>query len=262
MKSPFPGMDPFLEEPSEWGDVHSRLITTIGEYLGDALAPDFFARIEQRVYITEPDGSDQQQLIPDLAILTGRNPRAAAGNVGVLTEPTMITMWFEPEVHERFIEVRAVQSREVVAIIEIVSPSNKTRGLQTYDAFQQKRDLVSASVVHWVEIDLLRAGERPTTVAGKSDYCALLKRGNERIQMSAWYFDLRDALPTIAVPLRPPFPDVPLNLQAVFDTMYARAHYADSVDYQRPFPAPRLRPADAIWAAHRVQAWNAARQQA
>ena len=33
MESPFPGMDPYLEEPSFWPDVHHELIATIRDQI-------------------------------------------------------------------------------------------------------------------------------------------------------------------------------------------------------------------------------------
>ena len=51
MVGPFPGMDPYLEDPAEWPDVHGRLITAISEALAARVAPDYVVRIEQRVYI-------------------------------------------------------------------------------------------------------------------------------------------------------------------------------------------------------------------
>lgn len=118
-----------------------------------------------------------------------------------------------------------------------------------------------ASDVHWIEIDLLRAGTRPAEVAEKSDYYALLKRGGTFGLFEVWYVDLRDRLPTIAVPLRPPFDDAPLDLQAAFDDMYRRAHYAQSIDYTTHVPLPILDPPDQQWVQQKVANWLAAQQQ-
>jgi hypothetical protein len=74
-----------------------------------------------------------------------------------------------------------------------------------------------------------------------------------------WFFDLRDPMPTIAVPLRPPFDDVPLDLQAAFNDSYRRAHYGDMTDYTQPVPPPRLRPADERWTLERIRQWQAQR---
>ena len=44
MPSPFPGMDPYLEEPRRWPDVHQSLITYIRDALQPAVRPRYFAR--------------------------------------------------------------------------------------------------------------------------------------------------------------------------------------------------------------------------
>ena len=49
MLGPFPGMDPYLEEASEWPDVHSRLITAISDALAAAVSPAFIVRIGSTV---------------------------------------------------------------------------------------------------------------------------------------------------------------------------------------------------------------------
>jgi hypothetical protein len=155
--------------------------------------------------------------------------------------------FYETEIRDRYIEIRDRRSREVITTLELLSPFNKVPGHQGYGAFRQKRRQVMASPANWLEIDLLRAGERPPEVAGKSDYYALLKRGDQPGPYEVWYFDLRDPLPTIAVPLLPPFADVALDLQVAFTAVYRRAHYGDSLDYSQPVSPPSLRPADLAW---------------
>ncbi len=262
MPSPFPGMDPYLEEPTLWGGLHTRLITTISDLLADIVSPHFLVDIETRVHIVTPDDPEGRRLIaPDIYIMTGRNPREPAAMVGSVTTPTLIEPLYDLEIRERYIEIRDARNREVVTTIEILSPFNKAAGTEGREAFLRKRGTVMGSKVHWIEIDLLRAGERAEELEGKSDYYALLKRGGQPPPFEGWLFDVRDRMPTIAVPLRPPFEDVPLNLQAVFETVYARGHYAEAIDYAGPPSPPRLRPADANWAHERVQAWLAARDQ-
>jgi hypothetical protein len=41
MKSPFPGMDPYIEACGLWEDFHSHLVEKIGEKLAD-IAPDHY----------------------------------------------------------------------------------------------------------------------------------------------------------------------------------------------------------------------------
>lgn len=261
MPSPFPGMDPYLEDTTEWGGVHSRFINSISDYLADIISPHFFVKIEERVYITVLDNPDKRPIVPDVYVVTGQRGEQLATTAGAITTPTLIEPLYDLEIRDRYIEIRDTRNREVVTTIELLSPFNKTPGTQGREAFLRKRKQVMASQTHWIEIDLLRAGERPPEVAGKSDYYALLKRGGRQGPLEVWYFDLRDKLPTIAVPLRPPFEDVPLNLQAIFEDVYTRAHYAESVDYSGNPPLPHLRPADAVWVKARVQEWLAARRE-
>lgn len=103
-----------------------------------------------------------------------------------------------------------------------------------------------------MELDFLWAGERPAVVRGQSEYYAVLKRAGVQ-PFEVRFISLRDVLPTIAVPLHPPFADVPLDLQAAFETVYACEYYAASLDYTAPIPQP-LRPADATWVANLLQA--------
>jgi hypothetical protein len=246
--SPFPGMDPFLEDNAEWPGLHARLIVALSDHLAEAVAPDFVVAIEQRVYILATD--DRQQIVPDVYLV--RAAEVQGYTTPAIATPTLVEPAYETEIRDRYIEIRDRRNREVITTLELLSPFNKTPGHLGYGAFQQKRQQVMASPTNWLEIDLLRAGERPPEVAGKSDYYALLKRGNQPGPYEVWYFDLRDLLPTIAVPLLPPLPDVALDLQAAFTAVYQRARYGDSLDYSQPAPPPPLRPADLAWVNGRV----------
>lgn len=251
-------MDPFLEEPSLWGSVHTRLMNSMSDQLAELISPDFYVDIQQHVTILHPEDEAIRYIIPDVYVteqrpVTQQLTRTAA----VITQPTLVESLEQLDIHERFLEVRDRRSREVVTIIEVLSPWNKAAGQERWDVFQAKRRKVMASHTHWIEIDLLRAGRRPAEVARTSDYYALLKRGDALGPYEVWYFDLRDTLPTIAVPLREPYGDVPLDLGAALEDVYRRAHYAESVDYTSDIPSPRLRPADVQWAGDHVKNWMA-----
>ena len=138
---------------------------------------------------------------------------------------------YEAEVRQRYLEIHDTFQRELVTTIEILSPFNKALGRRGHVDFMEKRKETMSSTVHWIEIDLLRAGTRPPEVADKGDYYARLKRRGAFGRFEVWYIDLRDRLPTIAVPLRPPYDDAPLDLQDAFEDMYRRAHYAESMAY-------------------------------
>ncbi|MGC1309994.1 MAG: DUF4058 family protein [Phormidesmis sp.] len=51
MPSPFPGMDPYLEMPELWSEVHSRLIVAIADNLSEQLSDAYRVAIEKRTYL-------------------------------------------------------------------------------------------------------------------------------------------------------------------------------------------------------------------
>jgi hypothetical protein len=109
-----------------------------------------------------------------------------------------------------------------------------------------------AATTHWLVIDLLRAGERPPEVRGASDYYALLERAGAH-EAEVWPVSVHDPLPTIAVAVSPGQPDVPLDLQAIIEALFARYRYAELLDYRQPPPPPAFPLDDAAWLAAQIQ---------
>ncbi len=66
MRSPFPGMDPYLEQ--FWGDVHHRLITYLSDAIQKQLPGDLRARVDERVYV-EPEDGNGRRIVPDVRIV-------------------------------------------------------------------------------------------------------------------------------------------------------------------------------------------------
>lgn len=252
-------MDPFLEKPSKWSSVHTRLINAISDQLAAVLSPHFYVEIEERVTLTlSDDPAMRRQIEPDVYLVRGQEKgQPAADPMQQITTPTVVEAVYEEQIRQRYLEIRDTSNREVVTTIELLSPFNKATGARGHNEFMEKRNQVMSSTTHWIEIDLLRAGKRPAEVAEKSDYYALLKRGSVLETYEVWYIDLRDTLPTIAVPLRDSYDDVPLNLQLAFSDMYHRARYADSIDYSDDVPLPRCNPADEMWIQRCIQLWHA-----
>jgi hypothetical protein len=152
------------------------------------------------------------------------------------------------ERRETYLVVRERATREVVTVLETLSPANKRRGGVGRREYLEKREEVLQSPSHLVELDLLREGERLPTQSRlpTGDYYAIVSRRHRRPRAEAYAWTIRDPLPTIPVPLLRGDPDVPLDLQTVFATVYARARYDLSVDYTRPLDPP-LTGADAAW---------------
>ena len=262
MRSPFPGMDPYLETPSGWAGVRSRLINAISDHLGDRLAPAFIVTIEERVYIaTLDDLTAVPAVAPDVFVVEGGSEGVLVASAGVITPPVIVEPLIEEEIHDRYLEIRDTHTRAVITTIEVLSPYNKAAGTRGREAFLRKRQAVLQSHTHWIEIDLLRAGERPPEVRGRGVYYALLHKAETDARYAVWAWTLRSRLPTIGVPLRPPLADVPLDLQAMLETVYRRGHYANALDYQAPVPPPPLSPEDASWVSEQLSPWLTSRAQ-
>src|SRR5262249_23577778 len=110
---------------------------------------------------------------------------------------------------------------------------------------------------HWVEIDLLRGGERPDEIGQPGAYYVLVKEAGLPLA-HVWPIALRDDLPTILIPLRDD-EVIDLRLQTVLNQVYAGGRYAGLVDSDGRPPPPALSPPDAIWAAALIQRWREAR---
>jgi hypothetical protein len=252
MPSPFPGMDPYLEDPALWPDVHHEIISEARAYLNRRVGPRYHVRLEERVYISDEDDPGRPVLIPDLKI--GERPdagRAIPPESAALAvvEPIVITTLIDDEIREARLEVIDREDRQVVTVIEVVSPSNKATGSRGRASYMQKRAEVMTSPSHWVEIDLLRRGQPvlPRGMLGRGDYFAHVSRVEQRPKGQVWPILLPQRLPVVAIPLKTGDADAPLDLQAVFDSAYDRAAYDRTVDYRKE-PSVPLSPAYAAWA--------------
>jgi hypothetical protein len=258
MPGPFPGMDPYLEDPDHWRGVHGRLIVGISDALNASLPEGFVADLDERVYVIPPDRS----IYPDVAIVERPGPSDGGSSVAVLTPPAasdppyVVSLRDEP-VYESFVEIRTTgEAEELVAVIEVLSPSNKEPASEGRDQYLRKQREVLASAAHLLEIDLLRAGEH--TVAARRDvvaaavgrpwdYLVCLHRAGRRWEYEFWPFTVRDRLPTVHVPLAEGVPDCVLDLQSVFDRAYDSGPYRRRVNYQGE-PRPALPSPEREWA--------------
>jgi hypothetical protein len=88
MPSPFPGMNPYLEQPIFWSEFHSRLIVAMADALAPKLLPKYYIGVETRTYL----GFADEELL------------------------------------KRYLEVRETKTDAVITVIEILSPKNKRKG--------------------------------------------------------------------------------------------------------------------------------------
>jgi hypothetical protein len=247
MKSPFPGMDPYLEQ--HWRDVHTSLIIYARDQLQPALPEDLFARVEERVYV-ENEGTKERSMYPDVRVVEhGRGGQTAVAVEGEieLAESYFLHVRNEP-VTETFIEIRDMGAgNRVITVIEFLSPSNKMPG-EGQDLYLEKQQELHQGKVSLVEVDLVRAGTPPyaTSAHGRKPYNAVVRRSWDPNQVQVCRLPLRERLRGILIPLRRDDRETLLGLQAIVDQCYQNGRY-HTIDYQVP-PEPPLSGEDASWA--------------
>lgn len=251
MKSPFPGMDPYLE--AHWGDVHTTLIVYARNQINAQLPDDLQARVEEDVAVTGDDGK-RSTVYPDIRIVEERGvpPEEVAGAAVGLAEPIVVTVEDEPRTQRHLEIVDASDGNRLVTAIELLSPANKVGSTGQLSYIRKQREYLDAGV-NLVEIDLIRAGnyvlalpEDRLPPACRTPYLACIRRAARRNEAELYPIPLRQPLPNLPVPLRPGDKDVVLRVQPLVDEAYRDGRY-ERTDY-RPEPVPRLGESDARWA--------------
>jgi hypothetical protein len=260
VKSPFPGMDPYIEACGLWGDFHLNLIAEIQVALARAAPERYLVRAEERSYIVlvEEEGKASHPFVPDVSVSTERREkkkpsRKKSGTVVaepvISAEPVLMRAFIEEEHREAFVEIyEAAPEQRLVTSIEVLSPSNKRPGTPGHELYLRKRQSLLLGDANLVEIDLLRGGSRMPMLDPWPDspYTVLVARARKFGLCRVWpvYFQMRS--PSIPIPLLKPDPDLLLDLQPMIDSIYQRSRYARSINYSRPL-APPLDAAEALW---------------
>jgi hypothetical protein len=247
MPSPFPGMNPYLEQDDVWHDFHERFLPALAEWLTPQVVPNYIVKVDEHVYVHElPERARRLAGRADVSV--GRSPAPGAGgpSAGILEAPAHVRLPIHDIERVNFLEVRDRHSRELIAIVELLSPSNKRAGPDR-EQYLAKRESLLASQAHLVEIDLLRGG-RPMPVDDRPacSYSVLVSRVEDRPHAGLWPVELRDRLPIIPIPLRRPDGEARIDLQDLLHRIYDASGYEFYI--YGGTPQPPLAPDDAEWA--------------
>jgi hypothetical protein len=240
MKSPCPGMDPFLEIPAYWPDFHSTFINYWREAIADVLPPQYEATLGERVYLVEHDPAMRRLGFPDVAVTHGNpspsEPPPSSGATATL-DPVTIPLAVLEGPRETYIEILYQPNLSLVATLELLSPANKEQPGRT--EYLAKRRALIYQQVHLVELDLLLGGRRlpMQEPLPSADYYYFVSRSERRPNCDVYSWKLDQSLPTVPIPLRAPDPDILVDLGAVFATAYARGRFFRRVNYAGPIPA-------------------------
>ena len=243
MKSPFPGMDPFIEATAGlWGDFHDKVIGDLERELSARVPEGYAVRLGTRSYVIVEEAPGKFQMLPDLSIERhpGEKAKRAAtesstpAGTATISTPVIMHAPLEVEYRETFIEVYGARpERNLVTGIEVLSPSNKRPGTPGWDEYFRKRSAFLNGAANFVEIDFLRGGRRMPMQEPwpGSPYYVLVSRRRAAPECRVWPAHALFPLPDIPIPLERGDADIEIGLQSLIDAIYRRARYSDDLDY-------------------------------
>ena len=244
IKSPFPGMDPYLESRSIFPDFHDRFITHLSEAMQPAMPEPYYAALGRRAWVEV----SERYIGPDVNVVLERATNLRSTNTATLevAKPIVIKVPHD-EIVEPLVEVyigRGSQRRLVTAI-ELLSPGNKTPGERGRDLYLRKQQELLDSKTHLVELDFLRGGVHTTAVPEarlrrfipEFTYHVCTHRWDQFEDYAIYPIGAQEVLPMIDIPLLPGDGNVSVDLQAVFERTYSAGPYHREMDYNEPLPS-------------------------
>jgi len=218
MPSPFPGMDPYLEDEALWPLFQHQLVASLYQILLPGLVDRYRARINQRTYVTE--------------------------------EP-LFTSIIRQERQEEFIELRQRTDGRLVTLIDMPSPINKTL-TQGRTAYLDTRRMARSQNASIVEIDLSLQGTPLLDYSREGlpewDFAVTVTRCTQPERYEIYTSTLAKRLPRFKVPLSPDDRDTVLDLQATFARAFDQSNFAGKIDYKLD-PATKMSDTQLAWIA-------------
>ena len=216
MPSPFPGMDPYLEDEALWPVFHHQLVMCLYQILLPGLVDRYRARVNQRHYVTEQ---------------------------------ALFTSVVREEHHEDYIEIRQRSDGRLITLVDVVSPTNKLSAAGR-TAYLAKRCEGKSANANLVELDLVLQGQ-PTLEYSRDglpdwDYAVTVTRSTQPERYEIYTATLQKKLPRFRLPLAADDRDTVLDLHTAFTRCYDQGGFASKIDYGRD-PATPLNPEDRQW---------------
>lgn len=206
MSTPFPGVDPFVEQASLWSVFQHHLVAVLSQMLLPALADRYRPRVGSRIYTRE------QVLFTSV----------------------------ETEEHiEAFLEIRHRKDSRLLTLIEVVSPTNKTtpEGRQAYEVRRQDARNRGASLL---EIDLTLQGRPiislPSAYVPTGLFTTVTTRSLHPDRPEIYAIGLEKPLPRLRVPLANDDRDAIVDLQVAVSKAYDSGEVAKHINYAEDPP--------------------------
>ncbi len=267
--NPFPGMNAYLESPDIWPDFHNGLIGQLRDVLGPQLPDHYRIALHRRVEVEEPFGapSELKLVVPDAlvtseSVVVARDGGETAAAVAALPdEAVSVRVRMPREVGVLWLRVETVPERELVTVVEVLSPTNKRPG-EGRRRYIRKREAIVGGLVNLVEIDLLRRWEPMPleTPTPASDYRILVCRSLESPGAWLYPFMVQQRIPKFTLPLlsddEASAPEV--DLGAIVDRLHHTARYNQEARYDGPPPEPAFGAEAGEWVKERVAGFQTA----
>jgi Protein of unknown function (DUF4058) len=216
MPSPFPGMDPYLEDEKFWPSYQHQLVNCLYQILLPGLVDRYRARVGQRHYVTEQ---------------------------------ALFTSVIREEHHEEFIEIRQRTDGRLITLLDVVSPANKLTpaGRKSY---LDKRCEGRGCNANLVEVDLVLEGQPMLEYSRDGlpdwDYAVTVTRSTQPERYEIYTATLQKRLPRFRLPLAADDRDTVLDLQAACARAYEQGNFAARIDYKLD-PSSPLSDEDRKW---------------
>ena len=246
MRNPFPGMNPYWEDPTLWGGVHHLLMSALHQQLNQRLPEGYVALVEERIYLETSE--TYQHYVPDVLVARRQRLPAQPPASTAIADPPMRIELHDP-ITEPYLQIFSVRNkhRVLVAVIEVLGPANKTPNSEGRRRYLQKQRDLLRSTAHLMEIDLLHYGEHTVFLPHEAlrrertewDYLVALHRAGESLYAGeVWFVRLSERLPRVSMPLLAEDPEVVVDLQEAVDAVYAQGRYHELLDYSVEPPVP------------------------
>src|SRR5713101_1117398 len=216
MSSPFPGMDPYLEDEKLWPSFQHHLVGCLYQILLPGLVDRYRARVAQRHYATE--------------------------------QP-LFTSIVREEHHEEYIELRQRSDGRLVTLVDVVSPCNKITE-SGRESYLEKRTEGKNSGSNLVEIDLVLQGQPMLDYSREGlpdwDYAVTVTRATQPDRFEIYTATLQKRLPRFRLPLAADDRDMVVDLHTAFTRSYDQGGFSTKIDYGRD-PGTALSDEDRKW---------------
>ncbi len=216
MLSPFPGMDPYLEQPTFWPSFHSKFVVAMADAIESQLSAPYYVEVETRSYLHHEETVNERYLeiretasdsvVTAIELLSPTNKRAGDGRKSYEAKRNAILS-------------------SLTHLVEV--------------------DLIRAGVAMPM-----------APVRSATHYHVLVSRSFQRPEGDLYAWTVREQLPTVPIPLARGEAELIVDLQAVFEGVYRRSRYATRIGYQQPVPPPKLARLDQEWTEQRLATWR------